>query len=78
MARKIFHYRKMEQGVFSVLQFKKISFKAYASVLGISEKSAHNKANEQTEFTLSEALTIKRGLFPEYEFDYLFASDRGA
>lgn len=60
------------------LETKKISFKAYASVLRISEKSAHNKVNEQTEFTLSEAFANKRELFPEYDFDYLFASNKGA
>lgn len=57
---------------------KGISLKAYAAVLGISEKSAHNKVAEQTEFTLSEALTTKMELFPEYDFYYLFSSDRGA
>ena len=57
---------------------KGISIKAYAAVLGVSEKTAWNKVNEETVITYPEAETTKMELFPEYEFDYLFASDRGA
>lgn len=60
------------------LDMKGISYRAYAAVLGISEKSAWNKVNEQTDITLSEAVMTRKELFPEYDFDYLFASDRGA
>ena len=57
------------------LDNKGISMKAYSAVLGISEKSAWNKINEETVMTYPEARTTKKELFPEYEFDYLFASD---
>lgn len=60
------------------LDMKGISYRAYAAVLGISEKSAWNKVNGQTDITLSEAVMTKKELFPEYDFDYLFASDKGA
>lgn len=55
---------------------KGISFRAYAAVLGISEKSAWNKVYEETALTYPEARTTKKELFPEYDYDYLFASDR--
>lgn len=54
------------------LSNKGISIKAYASVLGISEKSAWNKLNGETEFTISEALKTKKELLPEYDLEYLF------
>lgn len=57
------------------LDNKNISLKAYASVLGISEKSAWNKINEETLLTYPEARKTKKDLFPEYDFEYLFASD---
>lgn len=60
------------------LDTKGISLKAYAAVLGISKKSAWNKVNEETVITYPEAKTTKSELFPEYDFDYLFASDKGA
>lgn len=60
------------------LDMKGISVKAYAAVLGVSEKTVWNKLNEETVITLPEAQTTKTELFPEYDFDYLFASDRGA
>lgn len=57
------------------LDDKNISLKAYAAVLGISEKSAWNKVNEETLFTYPEAVKTTKELFPEYNTDYLFASD---
>jgi len=60
------------------LDMKGISIKAYAAVLGVSEKTAWNKINEETVITLPEAVMTKKELFPEYDFDYLFASDKGA
>lgn len=57
------------------LNEKKISIKAYASILGISEKTAWNKVNENTALTFQEAVLTKKELFPEYDYEYLFASD---
>lgn len=42
-------------------------------VLGCSEKTVRNKINGDTEFTISEALKLKRNLFPSLDLDYLFA-----
>lgn len=57
------------------LKDKKISFLGFAGVLGISEKSVQNKIYEITEFTYSEVKKTMTDLFPEYNTDYLFASD---
>lgn len=57
------------------LNEKKISLKAYGAVIGVAEKTAYNKVNEETEITLREAMTTKTELFPEYDFWWLFESD---
>jgi len=57
------------------LDNKGISFRAYAAILGISEKSAWNKVNEETALTYPEAVLTKKEIFPEYDYEYLFASD---
>ncbi len=61
-----------------VLDGKGISLRAYAAVLGVSEKSVWNKINEETVLTYPEAVKTKKELFPEYDPDYLFASDGNA
>ena len=57
------------------LAAKSVSIKALAAVLGVSEKTAWSKANGEYEFSISEALRVKRELLPEYEIEYLFNSD---
>lgn len=58
------------------LSTKNISIKAFAAVIGVCEKTAYNKINGEVEFTLSEAMTTKKELLPEYDFDYLFDSEK--
>ena len=54
-----------------LLSERHITIASYARLLGISEKTARNKLNGETEFTLSEVLaTIE--LFPEYTITYVF------
>ncbi len=60
------------------LDGKRITVKAYAAVLGVSEKTVWNKINEETDFTFPEAQKTKKELFPEYDLEYLFASDVNA
>lgn len=56
------------------LNAKNVSIKAFAAVIGVCEKTAYNKINGDVEFTLSEAMTIKKELLPEFDFDYLFST----
>lgn len=56
------------------LDDKGITLRAYASVLGISEKTLWNKINEETAFTYPEVRRTKRDVLPEYDSEYLFSS----
>lgn len=58
------------------LKDKGISLRAYAAVLGVSEKTIWNKINEETSFTYPEVRTTRTELLPEYDCDFLFASDK--
>lgn len=59
----------------NALRDKHVSLKAYANFLGISEKALQNKMNEVTAFTYPEFKQTCSELLPEYNADYLFASD---
>ncbi|WP_195984048.1 DNA-binding protein [Clostridium sp. D33t1_170424_F3] len=59
----------------NALEHKKISMKAYAAVLGVTEKTVQNKLNGQTPFTLPEVWTTCFDLLPEYSWTYLFNQD---
>lgn len=54
------------------LEDKGISLRAYAAVLGVSEKTAWNKIEGKTPITYPEARITKKELLPEYDSDYLF------
>lgn len=58
------------------LDGKGITMRAFASVLGVSEKTAWNKINEETAFTYPEVLKTKKDLLPEYDADYLFSGEK--
>ena len=64
----------MYKNLVEILKRKGITIKAYAELLGISEKSAQNKIYARTEFTLGEALKTC-ALIPEYKMDYVFAME---
>lgn len=55
------------------LKEKGISVKALADVVGVSEKTAWNKINGETDFIFQEAMIVANELFPEYKVEYLFA-----
>ena len=60
-----------------LLGMKGIPTATVKDVIGCkSEKTAYNKIYAGHELTLSEALAIKNQLFPEYDFDYIFADYR--
>lgn len=56
------------------LSRKNITLKSYAAVIGVSEKTAHNKMYGHTDFTLQE-VSKTLDLFPEYTLRYLFDSN---
>lgn len=60
------------------LQHKNVTQRAVAKMLGLSEKSMVNKMNGTSEFTIGEALMIRREILPEFTFDYLFTDDQSA
>ncbi|WP_300415822.1 hypothetical protein [uncultured Oscillibacter sp.] len=45
------------------------------NAIGCSLKTVVNKLNESTEFSVSEALSIRDKFFPSLRIAYLFASD---
>lgn len=56
----------------NALYQKGITIKSLAEFLQVTEKTARNKIQGKTEFTLSEVKKINKYLFPEYAFSYLF------
>ena len=42
------------------------------AVLGCSEKTARNKLNGGTEFTVGEAVKVRDEMFPDARMEYLF------
>lgn len=66
----------MLQNLKRALDAKGIKLTAYASVLGVSQKTLWNKINEETPFTYPEVKMTMHELFPEYNSDYLFKSDK--
>ena len=61
-------YKNLEE----ILRKKNISKKALAEMLGIAEKSIHNKLGGRSEFTLAEVKTICSVICPEYRMEYVF------
>lgn len=59
----------------NILYKKNIAIKQYADFLGVSEKTAQNKLKGITEFTYPEFKRTCTLLLPEYNADYLFATE---
>lgn len=66
----------MELNVKHALQDKKISQRAFAAFLGLSEKAVQNKLHGKSPFTFPEAQKIKQELLPEYDSEYLFSPSK--
>ena len=62
----------MYKNLQELLRKKNISLKDFSLLLGVSEKTAYNKLQGITDFTLSEVKKVSKCLFPEYDFDYVF------
>ena len=54
------------------MSMRKISVRALADLLSITEQTLQNKLEMRTEFTLTETVKIRR-IFPEYNADWLFS-----
>lgn len=61
-------YNNLNQG----LKIKGLSSEDLAKLLDVSSKTARNKINGITQFTLPEANKIMSFIFPEYSMDYIF------
>lgn len=57
---------------------KKITFTQVAELLRCQLRTVSEKSKGKSEFTVSEALMIKRVFFPEYELNWLFKKDDAA
>lgn len=62
----------MYKNLVKILSEKKITMKAYAEFLEISEKTVQNKIYGRTEFTLREVTRTCSFICPEYKMDYVF------
>lgn len=68
----------MYKNLVKILNEKKITMKAYAEFLGISEKTVQNKIYGRTEFTLGEATKTCSFICPEYKLDFVFERSEAA
>lgn len=57
------------------LAAKGVTKRAYAAILGVTEKTLMNKIKEDTPFTYPEVKKTKTDVLPEYDTDFLFCSD---
>ena len=55
---------------------RKVTSRAIAKDIGISERAMSHKVTERTQFTRDEMYAIHDGYFPETDMKYLFASDK--
>lgn len=62
----------MYENLAKVLRDKKVTMKAYAEFLDVSEKTVQNKIRGKTEFTLGEAIKTCSIICPEYKLDFVF------
>jgi hypothetical protein len=64
----------MYSNLLAAMNEKKITFTQISELLQCQLRTVSDKCKGivKTEFTVSEALLIKRVFFPEYDFDWLF------
>ncbi len=62
----------MYMNLANILNDKKVTMKAYAEFLGVSEKTVQNKMKGITDFTLGEAMKTCAVICPEYKMDFVF------
>ena len=62
-------------------EFVRIGISPHVGVavsLNCSERTARNRLNGKTQFSIFEAVKIKEKYFPELTVDYLFESDKAS
>lgn len=62
----------MYRNLLRMLSDRRITMRAYAEFLGVSEKTVQNKVYGRTDFTLGEAIKTCSVICPEYKLDYIF------
>lgn len=67
----------MYKNLMFAMDEKKITFTQIAELLSCQLRTVSDKCKGLTksEFSVSEALLIKRVFFPEYDFDWLFKKE---
>lgn len=65
----------MYKNLITILANRKITLKAYAEFLGVSEKTVQNKLYGRTDFTLGEAARTCTFICPEYRMEYVFEKE---
>ena len=68
----------MYKNLLEILNKKKITMKAYAEFLGVSEKTVQNKVDGRTEYALSEATKTCSFIEPEDKLDFIFEEEETA
>lgn len=68
----------MYKNLLEAMEKKKITFTQIAELLQCQLRTVSEKCKGviKTEFTVSEALLIKRVFFPEYDFNWLFEKEK--
>lgn len=69
---------EMYNNLLVAMSDKKITFTQVAELLRCQLRTVSEKSKGKSEFTVSEALMIKRVFFPEYELNWLFKKDDAA
>ncbi len=65
----------MPSNVKEALRRKGISTELVAQMLGLHRNTVANKLDGESSFTIEEAIKIKQHLLPEYDVDWLFATE---
>ena len=65
----------MYENLKSLLEQKKITYEQLGSLLNLTPKTVYNKIAGKTEWTLKEITTIKTFALPEYDLNYIFATN---
>lgn len=68
----------MYNNLLAAMSEKKITFTQIAELLQCQLRTVSEKSKGKSEFTVTEALKIKRVFFPEYELNWLFKKDEAA